>query len=150
MKNVAIETNCGFCNKVIIKYPNQVKNSKSGYVFCDKSCSAKYNNKILRSGINNPNFKKGKNNYRTICWLYHKKECIICKEEKVVEAHHFDHNKRNNCPTNFVPLCSNHHKYLHNKKYKNLVEDKINEYHQQFIESFPLEHQEEYDTSEFN
>lgn len=93
---------------------------------CSHSCSNTY----FRSGVNNPNHKNG-DNYRTICFHYHKKECIICGEDKIVSVHHYDENHDNNEITNLVPLCPTHHQYVHSR-YKDLVQDKIDEYIAQF------------------
>lgn len=43
-KVTSIELNCGWCNNKIIKQIAEYKGSKSGLVFCNRSCSASYNN----------------------------------------------------------------------------------------------------------
>ena len=43
-----IKTNCGNCNKELEVTPKVIKGSKSGYVFCNSSCAASYNNKLKR------------------------------------------------------------------------------------------------------
>ena len=93
---------------------------------CSRSCS----NTHFRSGINNPNYKTG-DNYRAICFKYHKKECIICGEDRIVSVHHYDENHDNNEITNLVPLCPTHHHYVHSR-YKDLVQREIDEYVFQF------------------
>jgi hypothetical protein len=67
-------------------------------------------------------------NHIVICFYFHKKECIICGEKNIVEVHHFDGDHKNNDPKNLVPLCANHHKYMHHKKYKKLILDKVIDY----------------------
>ena len=57
-------------------------------VTCSYACS----NTHFRSGEGNPNWKNS--TYRTTCFLYHKKECIICGEKNIVTVHHFDENKK--------------------------------------------------------
>jgi hypothetical protein len=59
--------------------------------------------------------------------LYHKKECVVCGENNIVEVHHLDGNSKNNLPKNLIPLCPTHHQYWHSK-FKHLVVDKINQY----------------------
>ena len=96
---------------------------------CSHSCSNTY----FRSGKNSPTYKTDEEvGYRTLCFRYHKKECIICKEDKIVEVHHLDENRENNKIDNLVPLCPTHHKYLHSN-YRYLIEDKVNEYIKDFI-----------------
>lgn len=68
-----------------------------------------------------------------MCFHYHKKECIICGENKIVSVHHYDENHKNNNPENLVPLSPTHHQYVRSK-YKNEVIDKIDE----FVYSFKI------------
>jgi len=101
-------------------------------VTCSYSCSNTY----FRTGINNPNYGKNlinsKSSYRTLCFHYHKKECIICGEDKIVTVHHYDENHFNNEPSNLVPLCPTHHQYIHSR-YKDEIIDKVDEYVYNFI-----------------
>jgi hypothetical protein len=98
---------------------------KGNSVTCSYSCSNTY----FRSGKNNPNWKES--TYRTTCFEYHKKKCVVCDEDKIVEVHHMDENKDNNLPENLIPLCPTHHQYFHSR-YKELVLPKILEYIQKF------------------
>lgn len=66
-------------------------------------------------------------NYRTICFRFHEKECIICGEANIVEVHHLDEDHTNNDKRNLVPLCPTHHAYWHSR-YKYLIETKVLEY----------------------
>jgi hypothetical protein len=104
---------------------------KLGHVRKKTTCSYSCSNTYFRSGINNPNFGKNISNsdysYRTICFTYPGKMCIICGENKIVAVHHYDENHNNNDPENLVPLCPTHHQYVHSR-YKNEVIDKINEF----------------------
>ena len=85
---------------------------------CSNSCSNTY----FHSGYNNGNFKG--NQYRTLCFAEHKRECVICKESLAVDVHHFDENRNNNSVENLVPLCPTHHRYWHSK-HRHLVYDDI-------------------------
>jgi len=97
---------------------NPIKHKKS--VTCSRSCANSY----FRTGTNSGNFKNGDSSYRTICFQHHKKKCIICGEQNIVEVHHYDEDHKNNDPKNLVPLCPTHHQYYHSP-YKSLVKDKI-------------------------
>lgn len=48
--NTQILTNCGWCNQEIKRVKNQYNRSKSGNIFCSKSCAAKYNNTHKTTG----------------------------------------------------------------------------------------------------
>ncbi len=89
-------------------------------ITCGYSCS----NTFFNGKVRNTNLI----NYRSICFRHHKKECIVCGETKIVEAHHYDGNRENNLPSNLIPLCPNHHQYYHSR-YRPLVIDKIEEFH---------------------
>ena len=125
-----------------IKYPTIIKKcpvcskdfeAKLGQKKEKQTCSYGCANKHFRSGDNNGMAIKlgGLKSYSKICFKFHKKECIICGEDKIVSVHHFDHNHYNNEPKNLVPLCPTHHQYVHSR-YENLVIDKINKYVENF------------------
>lgn len=116
---------CPVCNKPIKNYRN-----------C-KTCSSKCaNNLFKRCGEDHWNFQSGGNDYRKICFQYHERKCIICGEDIAVEAHHYDENNNNNHPTNFIPLCSNHHSYLHMNEEKYIIKECVDEYHNNFIKKY--------------
>lgn len=52
--------------------------------------------------------------------LYKKitEKCAICDFNKVVDLHHLDQNKKNNSESNLIGLCPNHHKMLHDFRYR--------------------------------
>lgn len=73
--------------------------------------------------------RKGKIlSYRTICFDNHDKKCIICGEENIVEVHHYDNDHNNDDPSNLIPLCPTHHRYIRSK-FEYLILRQITEYH---------------------
>ena len=46
------------------------------------------------------------------------KKCIVCGFDKIVELHHLDENKSNNSKENLIGLCPNHHKMLHDFRFR--------------------------------
>jgi hypothetical protein len=111
---------CEVCGKPI-------KNYKDSKGTCSYSCS----NKHFRHLRNKPE-KYIK--YTTICWQHHKKECVVCGENKIVAVHHFNEDHNDNTISNLVPLCPTHHQYMHSK-YKdeilNIVEKYIDNFKKQ-------------------
>lgn len=99
---------------------NPVKNYKKA-ITCSHSCA----NTKFRTGPNHSNWKDSY--YKTTCFFYHKKHCVICNEANIVEVHHLDHDNANNNPDNLVPLCPTHHQYWHSQ-FRYLVEDAILSY----------------------
>jgi hypothetical protein len=132
-KNPKIEKTCPVCDK---KFETVTWSNKKEKTTCSKSCANSY----FRSGINNPNWKD--DSYRTTCFFYHKKECLICGEEKIVEVHHIDENHMNNKPENLVPLCPTHHQYWHSR-YKEEIEDKIYKYIKEFKMTTTTQYQQQ-------
>ena len=139
-------TNCPYCMeeiesnellkhlKIHIKQDNLICPVCSGAkraknATCSRSCA----NTFFRSGENSGAFRNGRNNYRTICFLYHPKECIICKENRIIDVHHFNNVHTDNEPSNLVPLCPTHHRCYHSL-FRSDVEQLIIEYREQFLE----------------
>jgi hypothetical protein len=118
-----LKKTCPVCSKEF----KTLKNKKE-----KKTCSHACANSYFRSGINNPNWRESA--YRSTCFKYHKKECIICGEFRIVDVHHLDGNKKNNIPENLVPLCRTHHAYWHSR-YKNLIKHQILQYIKKFKET---------------
>ena len=90
-------------------------------VTCSHGCANTY----FRTGPQHGNWKEDA--YRTTCFHFHRKQCVICGEQNLVEVHHLDEDKTNNNPKNLVPLCPTHHQYWHSA-FRNLVEPKILSY----------------------
>lgn len=90
-----------------------------------KTCGYACSNKFFRTGPNHGNWKESQ--YVTTCFHYHKKQCVVCDEQLVVEVHHLDEDKTNNDPTNLIPLCPTHHRYWHSR-HKHLVIDAVTTY----------------------
>ncbi len=65
-KDSKINTTCKTCNKEITKTKKEVEESKSGFVFCSKSCAASYNNKIYKVKNKQPIVKLKKLKKETI------------------------------------------------------------------------------------
>lgn len=122
IKYPIVEKKCPVC-QTTFKTKQGAKKEKET---CSYSCS----NSFFRSGESHPNWKES--SYRSTCFLYHEKKCVICGEDKILDVHHYDENHKNNSPENLIPLCPTHHAYWHSR-FKLLVEEKINEYKNNFI-----------------
>ncbi len=59
--------------------------------------------------------------------LYEKitKSCIICGFDKVVELHHLNEDKTDNSEKNLLGLCPNHHKMIHEYRYRQEIFDEL-------------------------
>lgn len=117
-----IEKECPVCFNLF----ETRKGSPREKIVCSKACS----NSHFRSGPSNPNWKEDR--YRTTCFFYHKKECVICGEKRIVDVHHYDEDHNNNAPNNLIPLCPTHHQYYHSR-YRDMVEEAIKLYREQWM-----------------
>lgn len=98
---------CYNCGKVFYKIPSIKSKSKSGHLFCSKSCSNSYNNTFR--------YKVSINTYRRIAFENFEHKCKICgwdKDERILEVHHIDENRKNNELNNLIILCPICHRYL--------------------------------------
>jgi hypothetical protein len=131
-----VEKACPVCSKKFTVHRGHTKNLKIGRkekTTCSHSCS----NTFFKSAKDHPLYKSngGKTpdaSYRRICFEHHKKECIICKEQNVVEVHHYDGVHENNKPENLVPLCPTHHRYWHSR-YRSIIRETVDKYVKKFI-----------------
>jgi hypothetical protein len=128
-----------YCSRKCLSEYRTIKIPKKICPVCEKefekkskTCSHSCANVLFHSGEGNGNWKESC--YRTTCFLYHKKECIICGEKNIVHVHHFDENKKNNKPENLIPLCPTHHQYWHSR-YRKLIEKKVLKYQKEFIDN---------------
>lgn len=101
----------------------------SGHKREKQTCSHACSNTFFRSGKNNPNWKEEKSDwgYRKLCFSEWAKQCIVCGFDMVVEVHHLDGNHHNNDIKNLIPLCPNHHKAIHTRKYGEVIRSKVQE-----------------------
>ena len=142
LKSLTFKCNCQFCNTEITKgnlkrhesFCHLNPKNKKECIVCGSliknyktstTCSYSCSNTFFRSGKNHGNWKE--HAYRSTCFEHHKKECVICQEQNIIEVHHLDENKNNNHPSNLIPLCPTHHQYWHSR-YKHLIEHKVIEY----------------------
>lgn len=103
---------CGWCKKIFYTTKARLQNSKSGNVFCSKSCNTSYNNKYVKFGDKNPNWVGGRGSYRKRA-ISNESSCRVCGYDKVTHVHHIDGDRKNGDMNNLVVLCPNHHYEIH-------------------------------------
>lgn len=118
---------CKICsNQFQVKERELLFPSKSEY-YCSKSCSCSVGGAVTRERY----YPDEKVHYTIVAWRHHKKECIICKEHKIVTVHHYNGDHQDDRPENLVPLCPTHHQYMHSK-FRNLISKQVDEYVRNF------------------
>lgn len=101
--------------------------------FCSLKCA---NQKVRGRALPLPECELfGDRKHRAICFRHHKKECVICQEKIAVTVHHYNGDHSDDNPSNLVPLCANHHIYIHSNEGRHLVAKKVDDYVNQFCKS---------------
>ena len=104
---------CANCGKEIWRVNSQLARSKTGNVYCSKSCSNTVNNTLFKSGENHPGYTGGQ--YRNNAFKFYPNECAVCgykEEPRILEVHHKDENRSNNDIHNLCILCPNCHRNI--------------------------------------
>lgn len=117
---------CFCCKKEVYRSLSRIKHSKSGKIFCSKSCQTTWKNK-LSSAEKHPNWMGGTQIYRKI--LIQSTKPVVCtlfniNDLRILSAHHIDHNRENNKLSNLTWLCQNCHILVHcDKKTENMLKN---------------------------
>jgi hypothetical protein len=109
---------CNNCQKTIYRNKRGLRQSKSGYFFCSKSCQTSWRNTQYR-GEKHKNWINGKSSYRSALIrsdLEYK--CLRCKisDSRLLAVHHKDKDRSNNDLSNLIWLCHNCHYLVHHDK----------------------------------
>ena len=70
-------------------------------------------------------------------------KCFICGFNEIVDLHHIDENRENNSESNLIGLCPNHHKMIHDFRYKKKVLEILKEKGKQIPEDVRLNYYEQ-------
>jgi hypothetical protein len=106
---------CATCGTDIYRAPRALVRSKSGKFFCSKSCQTLWRNQEFVGDKSN-NWKHGLKAYRSILKRSGREvNCLLCnnQDERILTAHHLDHQRSNNNVNNLVWLCLNCHHLVH-------------------------------------
>lgn len=101
----SIDTTCHTCGEQIHRTISEQNRSKSGYYFCSRSCATVHNNSY-KKGDKHPNWNGGR--YRQNAFDHYGKKCFDCgydEEEKLLDVHHLDGNRKHNSLENLIVLC---------------------------------------------
>lgn len=139
---VSSKESCKFCGRFIQKgnivrhiksCPKNPVNEKQCPV-CDKPLSAVWKTYCSQKCANRGTAKFGEEhrnwtgtNYAKRCFDKWGKACVVCGELVAVHAHHIDKNRKNNSLNNLMPLCANHHYYIHSEHFY-LIKEQIEKY----------------------
>lgn len=119
-----ITTNCANCGKEITKPASHLKQSKTGNLYCNRSCSAAKNNSLFKKWENSPKYKNGIRDYRKRkLESVENPKCERCGFDNILalDVHHKDRNRKNNSNENLEILCCNCHRIEHRIKNEDVV-----------------------------
>lgn len=124
-----INGNCEICGMRVYRSPAKLKHSKSGFIFCSKTCQTKWRNSVYIEE-KHPNWKTGISAYRDILKRKGgKPSCFLCQnmDERILTVHHIDKDRFNNIQANLAWVCYNCHYLIHhNKRVESHFRKKIN------------------------
>jgi hypothetical protein len=106
---------CGTCGKEVYKAPSASSKTKSGNLFCSKSCSVSHRNLKIK-GPKHPNFaEESSSRYRERALEHYGPSCKVCGYGVLdcLQVHHIDKDRANNSLDNLVVLCPTHHIEVH-------------------------------------
>jgi len=114
----SVELFCDFCNKEFSRPTSKLKNSKSGLVFCSRSCKqeAQVMGDSRFDSIRPDHYGTGESTYRTRALKEYGERCNRCAYSSYVEilqVHHKDKNRTNGSIENLEVLCPNCHAVEH-------------------------------------
>lgn len=119
---------CTFCSSEVTKTRSRLRNSRSGFFFCDRVCKEKAQSLVGDCKAIQPNHYgtgNGKYSYRERAIKNFGNVCELCKWDGPIEVHHIDGNRANNKLQNLCVLCPNCHSLTKTNTYK--VNEKISE-----------------------
>jgi len=110
---------CDTCGADVYRTKKELRGSKSGKYFCNRSCFAVWKNMNILVGEKNAHWIHGQNAYRNV--MKRNGAVPICKNcgiknLRVLVVHHIDHSRRNNRINNLMWLCRNCHYLAHDGK----------------------------------
>lgn len=101
-----IELKCEYCGNKFFRYKSNISD-KCEHYFCSKTCGNRFKNEA--------NEVFSINTYREKALKYKENKCACCgwdEDPRVLEAHHVDGNRNNNCLENLLVICPTCHRKI--------------------------------------
>lgn len=108
-----IEMKCEYCGIVIFRRPSDIKSNQTGKFYCSQKCG----NRHKADQMHTPE----SNSYRLKAMKQHLHICACCgwnEDERILEVHHIDANRRHNEIENLIILCPICHRKITSGYYK--------------------------------
>lgn len=104
---------CATCGQEIWRTKSQYARSKTGNVYCSRSCATSKNNTLFKSGENHCNYKG--TDYRSRAFQAYEHKCAVCgydEDERMLEVHHINEDHSDNDINNLCILCPTCHRKI--------------------------------------
>lgn len=116
-------TRCSWCTKEFYRSKSSKSKSKSGLLFCSRSCKDVAQRLEGMREIHPPHYGTGtgERGYRTKAAKAYPWKCEICgfkKYPEILEIHHINKDRTDNNIENLIILCPNHHAMVTRKIWK--------------------------------
>lgn len=108
--NTKIELTCDFCGKSFLRNPSALQ-TKSNFHYCSRECGNRHKNQLRKESGE----WDDSGNYRLRAFEEYEHKCIVCgwnEDERILEVHHKDENRKNNNIDNLCILCPNCHRKI--------------------------------------
>lgn len=119
---------CFICGIETYRSKAKALHSKSGHIFCSKSCQTQWRNTYFIEE-KHANWLNGKSIYRKILLKSNCKQlCIGCgiSDKRILIVHHIDHDRTNNKVQNLTWACHNCHYLIHSdSQFECMIKNKL-------------------------
>lgn len=109
---------CAYCGKDVFRTQSQIANNKSGYFYCSRECGNLHKNQLRAEA---ENWSESVSGYRKRALLKYEHKCAVCgwnEDERILEVHHIDENRKHNNIENLCILCPICHRKITLQYYK--------------------------------
>lgn len=110
-----VVVNCAYCGRSLVRPRSWLNSTKSGLAFCSVDHKHKAQSKSFGLTEIQPEHYNSNSDYRKIAFESYEHECSICgwdDDPRILEVHHIDGDRTNNCLSNLTILCPNCHKKI--------------------------------------
>ena len=103
------EVECHYCHKKFKRLKSVLeKDNKTGYIYCSRECGNRHKNEFVKNMQNSCD-------YRRNAFYAYEHKCAICgwdEDERILEVHHINEDRKENDISNLIILCPICHKKL--------------------------------------
>lgn len=99
---------CAQCHSPIVRAAAKIKGSRSGLVFCNRTCKDTAQSYGGIEAIQPDHYNQGQSSYRVRALRHYGARCKVCdysQDSRMLDVHHIDEDRSHNDLPNLVVLC---------------------------------------------